>query len=94
MGVIVADDSLQAFPFDPNPDWSHFYASGKEIHEYIVNTTKKWNLDRDVKLKHRVHSAEWQADRGQWKVVVENLDTGVETVEYADILVSGQGILK
>jgi len=82
----------QAFPFDPNPNWSHFYSTGKEIHEYILNTTKKWNLDRDVRLNHRILEALWQEDIGQWKCTIQHGDH--EWVEYTDILVSGQGVLK
>ncbi|KAL6247334.1 hypothetical protein RBB50_005680 [Rhinocladiella similis] len=82
---------IYAFPFDPNPNWSHFYSTGKEIHEYILSTTKKWNLDRDVKLNHRVLEAVWQEDIGQWKCTIQHGDR--QWVEHTDILISGQGIL-
>jgi cation diffusion facilitator CzcD-associated flavoprotein CzcO len=82
---------LQAFPFDPNPDWSRFYSSGGEIQEYILRTTEKWNLGRDVQLNTKVTSAVWQSDQGQWKVTLDK--KGDVKDEYADILISGQGIL-
>ncbi|KAK3055301.1 hypothetical protein LTR09_003854 [Extremus antarcticus] len=82
---------IYAFPFDPNPDWSRFYASGAEIQEYILRTTRKWNLDRDVKLNHWIREARWLNDRGQWKLSLEN--DGRRWDEYADILLSGQGVL-
>ncbi|OAG39283.1 hypothetical protein AYO21_06487 [Fonsecaea monophora] len=82
---------LYAFPFDPNPRWSRFYASGAEIFEYISRTVRKWNLDRDIQLNTKVVGAYWQEDTGTWKVVVEH--NGVQREEYADILVSGQGFL-
>lgn len=45
-----------------------------------------------MRLKHRVTEAVWQEKTGQWKVTVEK--DGQETfAEYADILVSGQGVL-
>lgn len=83
--------SLQAFPFDPNPDWSRFYSSGQEIQDYLVRTMKKWNLDRDLQLNTKVVGAYWLEDEGQWKVTVEC--AGVKRDEYADVLVSGQGVL-
>lgn len=55
-------------------------------------TTKKWNLDRDIKLSHRVVEAVWQEESGKWKVTIEN--GGQRLVEYADILISGQGVLE
>ena len=82
---------MKAFPFDPNPDWSRFYSSGAEIEEYILKTAKKWNLDRDVMLEHEVIEARWIDDRGQWRLTIQHKDDRWD--EYADILLSGQGVL-
>jgi cation diffusion facilitator CzcD-associated flavoprotein CzcO len=82
---------LQAFPFDPNPDWTTFYSKGSEIHDYFKSTTKKWNLDRDLELDTKVVSALWQETEGKWKLTVEH--AGVQRVELCDILISGQGNL-
>ncbi|KAH8682082.1 hypothetical protein BX600DRAFT_485639 [Xylariales sp. PMI_506] len=82
---------IYAFPFDPNPDWPRFYASGAEILAYIKATVKKWNLDRDLQLNTRVVSADWQEDIGQWKVTVEH--AGKQRDEYCHVLISGQGVL-
>lgn len=54
--------------------------------------TDKWNLDRDVRLNHRVTGAYWQSDKGQWEVHVQSPET--DFVILADILISGQGFLK
>ena len=83
---------IQAFPFDPSPEWTHFYASGNEIHDYIKRTVKKWNLDRDIHLNTKVTSATWQEDDGLWKVTVES--EGVRRDEYAEVLISAQGALE
>ncbi|KFZ25287.1 hypothetical protein V502_00235 [Pseudogymnoascus sp. VKM F-4520 (FW-2644)] len=82
---------IYAFPFDPNPSWSKFYASGEEIHEYVKRTVTKWDLDRDVQLNTRVVGAYWQEEIGLWKVEVER--GGLRREEYAEILISGQGFL-
>ena len=57
----------------------------------MKSTAKKWNLNRDVKLNHKVLEAIWQEDTAQWKITVEN--SRRTFFEYADILVSGQGVL-
>lgn len=88
---MVAIDIRQAFPFDPNPDWSRFYSSGAEIEDYILRTARKWNLDRDVKLGHEIVEARWMDDRGQWRLTV--VHDGRRWEEYADVLLSGQGVL-
>ncbi|KEF55111.1 uncharacterized protein A1O9_08764 [Exophiala aquamarina CBS 119918] len=82
---------IYAFPFDPNPEWSRFYSSGAEIHQYIVDTVKKWNLDRDVQLNTEVTKAAWEESKGQWKVTVKH--NGQSRDEWADVLISGQGVL-
>lgn len=82
-----------AFPFDPNPNWSKFYASGTEIQDYIHRTVRKWNLDRDLQLNTRVVEMAWQAEKGEWRVEVENTLTGEKRVEYAEIVLSAQGVL-
>lgn len=90
--VLYQPNISKAFPFDPNPDWSHFYATAGDIQDYLRKTVKKWNLDRDIRLNHRVTEAYWNENLGQWKVTVVN--EGNQRTEYADILISGQGILK
>ena len=82
---------IYAFPFDPNPEWSKFYASGDEIQNYIKRTVKKWTLDRDIQLKTKVVGAWWQEDEARWKLAVEH--EGVERDVYCDILISAQGVL-
>ncbi|KIW43726.1 uncharacterized protein PV06_04798 [Exophiala oligosperma] len=82
---------IYAFPFDPNPEWTRFYSSGAEIEEYIIKTTKKWNLDRDIQFNTRVVGAWWNEERGQWKVTIQK--DGQSSNEWADVLINGQGVL-
>ncbi|KAH7146132.1 hypothetical protein EDB81DRAFT_720998, partial [Dactylonectria macrodidyma] len=82
---------IYAFPFDPNPDWERFYASGGDIFAYMKATVKKWNLDRDLQLNTRVVGAQWQDEQGRWKVTVES--DGSQRDEYCHVLISAQGVL-
>lgn len=82
---------LQAFPFDPNPDWERFYASGSDILAYMKHTVKKWNLDRDLQLNTKVIGAQWQEGLGQWKVTVEC--DAKRRDEYCHVLIGAQGVL-
>lgn len=88
---VRSDSSDQAFPFDPNPSWERFYASGGDILAYIKATVKKWNLDRDLQLNTRVIGAQWQDDLAQWKVTVEH--AGSQRDEYCHVLISAKGVL-
>lgn len=82
---------IYAFPFDPNPDWNRFYATGPEIHEYFVRTVKKWDLDRDIVFNTKVVGAHWQENEGKWKVTLER--QGQRYEETADVFISAQGFL-
>ncbi|PNS14265.1 Thiol-specific monooxygenase [Sphaceloma murrayae] len=82
---------VYCFPFEPNPDWSAYYASGAEILAYFRRTVEKYDLARDVKTGHRVEEARWDEGRGKWKVKIRNGDGIVE--DEADVLVSATGFL-
>lgn len=84
---------VQAFPFDPNPDWSKFYADGDEILAYMQRTAEKWNLKRDIQFNSRVIGLEWLEDAGKWRVQVRQ-NEAEEREELFDILVSAQGFLR
>ncbi|OQE07669.1 hypothetical protein PENVUL_c012G10383 [Penicillium vulpinum] len=79
------------FLFEPNPNWSHFYAPGPEIEEYIQRTTKKWKLDKDIQFNTRVTETVWNDELGKWKVEVNQDDTIMH--DEADILVNASGFL-
>ncbi|KAK4555055.1 hypothetical protein LTR86_007821 [Recurvomyces mirabilis] len=82
---------IYTFPFEPNPDWSAFYASGEEILEYFLRTVKKYDLGRDVKCGHRVTKAVFDEGRGKWDLEVET--QGGVVKDSCDILVSARGFL-
>ena len=44
-----------------------------------------------MRLNHRITGVYWQEDRGQWRIVVKHNEEEFE--DYADIFISGQGIL-
>ncbi|OAP61569.1 hypothetical protein AYL99_03772 [Fonsecaea erecta] len=83
---------IYAFPFDPNPDWSKFYADGPEILEYVKKTVAKWNLNRDIQFNTRVIALNWLEEEGKWKIRVRK-NGQEERDEFADVLVSAQGFL-
>lgn len=55
-----------AFLFEDNPDWSSYYAGGKEINDYIRNVATKYQVRRFIKFRHLVTHAEWAEDEGKW----------------------------
>ncbi|KAM5344687.1 hypothetical protein ACJ41O_010549 [Fusarium nematophilum] len=82
---------IYTFSFEPNPDWTSFYASGPEIWDYIKRTTNKYNLDERVQFNTKVVSSIWDDGAGKWKIQVERNGTIVK--DEADVLINGSGIL-
>lgn len=80
------------FLFEPNPDWSSFYAPGLEIKEYIQRTVRKYNLDERVQFNSKVTEAVWHEDTGKWRFKIDQAGTIKD--DEADIFVNGGGFLK
>lgn len=83
--------AIYAFPFDPNPNWSHFYSRGPEIIEYIQATVQKWKLDKNVQYNTKVTQAEWKEDVSQWELSINS--NGQKRIDHADVLISARGFL-
>jgi cation diffusion facilitator CzcD-associated flavoprotein CzcO len=52
------------FPFEPNPNWSSFYAYAPEIKQYFVDFANKYDLMPYVQLNTKVVSAVWDEEKG------------------------------
>ncbi|ORY17468.1 hypothetical protein BCR34DRAFT_621904 [Clohesyomyces aquaticus] len=60
------------YSFEPNPNWTSFYAYAPEIRQYFDNFAKKYDLMPHVKLNSRVRSATWVEADGQYDVEIES----------------------
>ncbi|KAI9048091.1 hypothetical protein LZ554_007887 [Drepanopeziza brunnea f. sp. 'monogermtubi'] len=79
------------YSFDPNPNWSAFYAPAKEIWTYLSGVAEKFGVTRFVKLSHRVESCRWDDGAKKWNIAVQNLATGETFQDDADVLISARG---
>jgi cation diffusion facilitator CzcD-associated flavoprotein CzcO len=50
-------------------------------------------IDKYVKLRHQIMSAEWTDEDAKWKVTVKDLEGGGVSEEWVDVLLNGGGIL-
>jgi cation diffusion facilitator CzcD-associated flavoprotein CzcO len=82
---------IYTFSWEPNPDWSSFYADGPEILAYIKRTADKYNLAKDVQLNSKVIFAEWKECDGKWHIQIEQNGKIIEDV--SDLLVNASGYL-
>lgn len=82
---------IYTYTFEPHAKWKSYYAYAPDIQDYFVGFCDKYNLRKYIKLEHKVLSAVWHEEKGQWEVQVEH---GGETfVDWCDILVNGSGLL-
>lgn len=79
--------------FEPNPNWTQFYASGKEILEYWKGIVAKYDVRKYMKLSHKVIEARFNEIESKWYVKVENCLTGETTEDSCDVLYACIGAL-
>ena len=79
------------FTWDPKPDWSQFFASGKEIQGYFEDFAERHGSKKYMQLNSKVVEARWDDDEGVWNLTIENPQTGEQRRDWAHTLVNGTG---
>lgn len=74
------------YSFEPNPDWSSFFAPGPEIYNYFKGVFKKYHLDEITHFNEAVTSCNY--NDGQWTI-----KTSQNKSYVCDLLFSATGIL-
>lgn len=77
---------LYSYSFAPNPDWSHVFSPGAEIHAYLRQVVAEHHLGGRIVLGCEVTRAEWRY--GRWRI---GTSTGSE--DQADIVIAATGVL-
>ncbi|KAH7490392.1 hypothetical protein FOMA001_g2358 [Fusarium oxysporum f. sp. matthiolae] len=84
---------IYTFPFEPNPSWSQFYASGPEIWTYIKKTSDKYKLHEPIILNSEVISSGWDDDTGKWRLEIQQAHSRDIVQEEADVVINATGFL-
>ncbi|KAJ5887739.1 hypothetical protein N7495_007780 [Penicillium taxi] len=79
--------------FEPNKEWSTFYAAAPEIHAYWKKVAAKYGCMKHIKLKQKVSGVEWNEETAKWSLQVEDSDSGKIYDDKADILIQATGAL-
>lgn len=82
-----------SYSFEPNPEWTEYFAKGDEIYAYIQRCVEKFGIRKNVRFQHKVHSAEYNEASCTWAVDVENLKDGSRETLRANVLISAVGAL-
>ena len=77
---------MYTYSFEPNPNWSRFFARGPEIKDYFENVADKYDVKRDIRFNEKVTDAKY--DNGKWTV-----KTSKEQTYVVDFIVCATGIL-
>ena len=82
---------IYTYTFEPNPDWTSFFAGGAEIQKYFEAFADKYGLRRYMKLNTKVVEARWTEDEAIWKLTLEDQTTKDLWEDWAHILVNATG---
>ena len=77
---------LYSYSFAPNPDWSHRFSPGAEIHTYFTRVARDYGLESITRFGQEIVSCRWED--GQW-----HLETQEGHVGSFDVLIAATGVL-
>ncbi|KAF2708013.1 FAD/NAD(P)-binding domain-containing protein [Pleomassaria siparia CBS 279.74] len=81
------------FTWDPKPDWSQFFASGKEIQGYFEGFAERHGSKKYMKLNSKIIEAQWDDAEGIWIITIETPKTKEISKDWAHVFINGTGIL-
>ena len=81
------------YSWEPNPSWSEYYASQKEIRAYLEKAATKHGLLPYINFGQKMAGATWHEEEGVWKFKVEDVRSGAMTEDYGHIFINASGYL-
>jgi cation diffusion facilitator CzcD-associated flavoprotein CzcO len=84
---------LYTYSWDPNPNWSHYFAYGPEIQRYFEGFVERHGSKKYMKLNTKIVDARWDEEEGRWWIGLENRISKERTEDWCHVLVNGSGIL-
>jgi 4-hydroxyacetophenone monooxygenase len=80
------------YAFEPNHDWSHFFAKRDELWNYFEKVADKYDLRKHIRLGTEVVEARYDEADAVWHITAQSAD-GAEHQLTARVLVSAVGVL-
>src|SRR5438105_10299592 len=89
---IRSDSDLHTFGYEFKP-WTsdNAIAGADEILAYLRETVEENDLERHIRVGHRILGADWSSDDARWKVRVERVATGEVLDLTCSVLFSAAG---
>ena len=80
------------YSFEPNNDWTHFFAEQDELQDYFTQVMANHDLGEHVRWNTEVLAAEWNDDDGVWSVSLRGADGQLTAID-ARALITAVGQL-
>jgi 4-hydroxyacetophenone monooxygenase len=81
-----------SYAFEPNHDWSHFFAKRDELWQYFEKVADKYDLRKHIRFGTEVVEARYDEAEASWRITAQ--DAGGAPLEFsARVLVSAVGVL-
>jgi 4-hydroxyacetophenone monooxygenase len=81
-----------SYAFEPNHDWSHYFAKRDELWTYFERVADKFDLRKHIRFSTEVSDARFQEEDARWSITAQSAD-GTQHRFSARILVSAVGVL-
>jgi 4-hydroxyacetophenone monooxygenase len=81
-----------SYAFEPNHDWSHFFAKRDELWNYFEGVADKYDLRKHIRLGTEVVDGRYDEATASWRITAQGAD-GAEHRLSARVLVSAVGVL-
>ncbi|KAJ6190510.1 hypothetical protein N7519_000531 [Penicillium mononematosum] len=80
-----------AYSFAANPAWPNYYATSEQIHSYMKDVAKQYEVEKYIRLQHSVESAIWNEEKGKWELQIRNGATLIR--DECDVFINASGVL-
>jgi len=74
------------YSFEPNNDWTHFFAEQHELQAYFTDVMTKHGLNQHVRWNTEVVAAEWSDHDGMWNVSLRSADGHTDTIRVRALI--------
>ncbi|CAK7200449.1 hypothetical protein SEUCBS139899_003144 [Sporothrix eucalyptigena] len=81
------------YSWAPNPGWSEYYASQKEIREYFERAASEHGLLPYIQFGQKVVDARWEETESVWRFKIEDVSTGEVKEDYGHFFINASGYL-
>ncbi|CAI7650847.1 unnamed protein product [Penicillium glandicola] len=79
--------------FEPNKEWSSFYAKAPEIHQYWKHVAEKYGCMGYINLRQQISEAVWNEEKSEWNLQIQDLESSTTFTDRCDVVIQATGAL-